>query len=118
MNSSFLKKALPHVIAIAVFLVVAVVYCKPVLEGKVLNQTDVIGHKAMAQQSFEFKDKYGYYPLWTESMFSGMPTYTIQLPSHSTIVNYIGVLFAFGSPFSPISLFFIACVCFYILTQV
>ena len=118
MNSSFLKKALPHVIAIAVFLVVAVVYCKPVLEGKVLNQTDVIGHKAMAQQSFEFKDKYGYFPLWTESMFSGMPTYTIQLPSHSTIVNYIGVLFAFGSPFSPISLFFIACVCFYILTQV
>ena len=118
MNASSWKKALPHFIAIVVFLVVAVVYCKPVLEGKVLNQTDVIGHKAMAQQSFEFKEKYGYYPLWTESMFSGMPTYTIQLPSHSTIVNYIGVLLAFGSPFNPISLFFVACVCFYILTQV
>jgi hypothetical protein len=118
MNSSFLKKALPHVIAIVVFLIVAAVYCKPVLEGKVLSQTDVIGHKAMAEQSIQFKAKYGYYPLWSESMFGGMPTYTIQLPSNSTIVNYIGILLSFGSPFNPISLFFIACVCFYILTQV
>jgi len=36
MNSPFLKKALPHIIAIIVFLVVAIVYCKPALEGKVV----------------------------------------------------------------------------------
>ena len=38
MKSSFLKKALPHVIAIVLFLIVAVVYCRPALEGKVVNQ--------------------------------------------------------------------------------
>ena len=61
MNSPLFRKALPHLIAIVVFLLVAVVYCKPALDGKVLNQSDVIGWKGMAQQSFEYKEKYGHY---------------------------------------------------------
>src|SRR6516225_4383647 len=120
MNAAFLKKALPHLLVIFLFLIVALVYCKPALEGKVLNQSDVIGHTAMARQSEEFKAKYGHYPFWTESMFSGMPAYNIALYSSSTILNYVGyyVLTIGFSPFHPVSLFFIACVCFYILSQV
>src|SRR5882724_10446002 len=53
--NSLMKKILPHLIAFGVFAVVAVVYCKPALDGKVLNQSDVIEHKGMAQQSEEFK---------------------------------------------------------------
>jgi len=90
MNAAFLKKALPHLLVIFLFLIVALVYCKPALEGKVLNQSDVIGHTAMARQSEEFKAKYGHYPFWTESMFSGMPAYNIALYSSSTILNYVG----------------------------
>ena len=33
MNSSFWKKAVPHLIAVVIFLVVAMLYCKPALEG-------------------------------------------------------------------------------------
>src|SRR5882757_10001828 len=66
MNSPFLKKALPHIIAILVFLVVAIVYCKPALEGLVVNQHDTLGYKGMLQQSLEFKEKHGHFPLWTE----------------------------------------------------
>ncbi len=87
MNSPLLKKALPHLLAVLVFLVVAVVYCRPALEGKVVNQSDVQQWKAMAQQSFQYKEKYGHYPLWTESTFSGMPAYTIAI-SGSTMLNY------------------------------
>ena len=79
MKSSFLKKALPHVIAIVLFLVVAVVYCRPALEGKVVNQSDVQQYKEMARQSFEYKEKYGQFPLWIESAFAGMPAYTIAI---------------------------------------
>ncbi|MEK7198584.1 MAG: hypothetical protein AAB212_01505, partial [Bacteroidota bacterium] len=37
------KNIVPHVIAVVVFLVVALVYCKPTLEGKVLQQHELIG---------------------------------------------------------------------------
>ena len=35
------KKILPHIIAVVVFLIVSVVYCKPALEGKVVAQHDI-----------------------------------------------------------------------------
>ncbi|MFX5817451.1 hypothetical protein ABTE26_21370, partial [Acinetobacter baumannii] len=59
------KKLVPHVIAVAVFLVVALIYCKPALEGKVLQQHDVTQWKGMAQNSFQYKEKNGDFPLWT-----------------------------------------------------
>ncbi len=115
MNSTFLKKALPHIIAVAVFLIVAVVYCRPTFQGKVVSQSDVLQWKEMAQQSFEYKDKFGHFPLWTESTFSGMPAYTIAMDSQGSFnFGYIGYLLSWGLP-QPISFFFIACVCFYIL---
>jgi hypothetical protein len=118
MNASLFKKALPHLIAVAVFLIVAIVYNAPALQGKVLNQSDVIGYKGMAQQSMEYKAKYGHFPLWTESMFSGMPAYNIALEGTSSItIGYFYYLFNLGLP-KPIYFFFTACVCFYLLTQV
>jgi hypothetical protein len=118
MPASLLKRSLPHLIAVAVFLLVALLYCKPALEGKVLLQSDVLGYKAMAQQSVEFKEKHGHYPLWTESMFSGMPGYNIAMSSTSDItIGYLNYLFTLGLP-KPVNFFFLACICFYILTQV
>jgi hypothetical protein len=117
MNSSLLKKALPHILAIVVFLVVSIAYNKTALEGKVLRQADVEGYTAMARQSHEFKEKYGHFPLWTESMFSGMPAYNIAMDATSSItIGYLNRLFDIGP--KPVYFFFIACVCFYILTQV
>jgi len=115
--NSWLKKIVPHAIAIGVFIIVAVVFCKPVLEGKVLNQSDVLGFKGMAQQSVEFHAKYGYYPLWTESGFSGMPAYTIMAPSSSTKLNWLAWIIGLYT-FNPIVMFVFACSAFYFLTQV
>ncbi len=118
MNSSLLKKALPHLIAVGVFLMVAILYCKPALDGKVAAQSDVQNWKAMAQQSAEFKEKYGHFPLWTESAFSGMPTYTIDMDATSKIsTGYLSYLVTLGLP-KPINYLFLVCICFYILTQV
>ena len=84
------KKLLPHIIAIVVFIIIAIVYCKPALEGKVLNHHDTQGWKGMAQQSFEVKEKTGHFPLWTNSMFGGMPTYQIMLDANTNIAQPIG----------------------------
>jgi hypothetical protein len=107
------KKVLPHLIALAVFLIVSVIYCKPALEGKVVLQRDIQGWRGMSQQSVEFKDKYGYYPLWTNSMFSGMPAYQIAFDSRTKLqVGYLDPILTLGLP-KPISFFFLACICFY-----
>jgi hypothetical protein len=112
------KKLLPHIAAIVIFLIVAVVYCKPALEGKVVAQHDIQGWRGMSQQSVEFKEKHGHWPLWTNSMFSGMPAYQIALDARTNItVGYIGSVITLGLP-DPINWFFLACICFYFLCVV
>ncbi|TAG12119.1 MAG: hypothetical protein EAZ41_05005, partial [Sphingobacteriia bacterium] len=85
MNRINWKVILPHLIAVAVFLLVALIYCKPVLEGKVLQQGDVTQWKGMAQNSFQYKEINGHFPLWTNGMFGGMPAYQITGISENPI---------------------------------
>lgn len=113
MKNSLLQKLLPHFIAVLIFLVVSVLFCKPALEGDVLNQHDNVGWKGMAQNSFEYKDKNGKFPLWNPNLFSGMPNYQVAMEG-KTILPDLTKIFSFGLP-KPINFFFLACVCFYIL---
>lgn len=115
MNKGLFSKLLPHIIAVVIFLLVAVVYCKPVLEGRVLSQHDILGWKGMAQQSIEFKEKYGHYPLWTNSLFSGMPAYTVAMePGYKVQTIYLYEVLNFFLP-KPANFFFLASICFYFL---
>ncbi len=118
MNKNIWQKVQPHAIAIAIFLLVSVLYCLPALKGLVVNQHDVIGWKGMAQQSMEVKEKTGHYPLWTNSLFGGMPAYAIAMESKYNItIASLDYIFRFFLP-SPASLFFLSCICFYILCMV
>ena len=112
------KLILPHVIAVAIFALVAIIYCKPALEGKVLQQSDISQWKAMAQNSFVVKEKTGHYPLWTNSMFCGMPAYQIAMEGDRTFtIDIISQVISLGLP-RPIVFFFMACLCFYFLALV
>lgn len=71
------KQLLPYAVAIVAFVAIAMIYCAPLLEGKVLVQGDVNNWKGAAQEARAFYDEHGYSPWWTNSMFSGMPTYQI-----------------------------------------
>jgi hypothetical protein len=116
MNKTLWQQFRPHAIAIGVFLIISVIYCLPVFQGMVANSSDVLNWKGMAQQSFEFKEKYGYFPLWTNSLFSGMPTFQIMAESQYNItVAWLHYLFMFFLP-QPAGLFFLACIGFYILS--
>ena len=77
------KKILPYAVAIVAFVAVAMIYCAPILEGKVLVQGDVNNWKGAAQEARTFYDENGTRTWWTNSMFGGMPTYQItgSLPS-------------------------------------
>ena len=118
MKNINLKNIAPHAIAVLIFLVIAVVYCLPVFQGMVVSQHDMLGTRGMTQQSTEFFEKYGTYPLWTNSMFGGMPTFQILFAAKYNIgLLWMHNLFTLFLP-SPASLFFLSCICFYILTQV
>jgi hypothetical protein len=113
-----LKSIFPHLIAIAIFAIVAIIYAKPALEGKVLQQSDITQWKGMAQDAFSFKEKYGNFPLWSNSMFGGMPGYQITgVPGFEYSIGMLDTLFTLGFP-EPIGLFFLASICFYFLAQV
>ena len=107
------KQIIPHIIALAVFLVVALVYSKPALQGEVLQQSDIVQWKGMAQNAFEYKEKHGHFPLWNTHLFSGMPNYQVAMEGKSLLPDFNKIM-TLGLP-KPVSFFFLACVCFYIL---
>lgn len=116
MNKNLWKDLQPHVIAIGIFLIVSVIYCLPALQGMVIQQHDMEGWRGMAQQSFEYKEKYGHFPLWTNSVFGGMPTFQIINESrHEIHLGWLHHVITLFLP-SPASLFFLACVGMYILS--
>ena len=118
MFKSLFKSALPHLIAVAVFAIVAIVYCKPALEGKVLQQSDVTQWKGMAQDALNYRDQYGITPLWTNSMFGGMPTFQITgIPASPYTIGALDGIFTLRLA-EPVGLFFLASLCFYFLAQV
>src|SRR5215213_3278023 len=113
MNSGLFKKILPHLIAIGVFLVVTVFFCKPALEGNVLNQSDIVGWKSMSHDAFQYKEKHGHFPLWNTHLFSGMPNYQVALEGKSVMPDVVKIM-SLWLP-KPMNFFFLACICFYIL---
>ncbi|MBS1654418.1 MAG: YfhO family protein [Bacteroidetes bacterium] len=117
MKNGLFKKILPHLIAVAVFLIVALIYCKPAIEGKVLAQHDITHWKGSIQSSVVYKEKHGEYPLWTNSLFSGMPAFQIGYPANNYIPWIAHEIFSLGLP-TPIQFFFLACIFFYFLSQV
>lgn len=118
MKPDWLKKILPHVIAIGILLLLAILYCKPVLDGKVLSQNDNIQWQAMAKQSLDYKATHGTTPLWTNRMFGGMPAYQIALESNEPFgISFFNSLFSLWLP-KPINFFFLAALGFYFLCSV
>ncbi|GAA4333732.1 YfhO family protein [Flaviaesturariibacter amylovorans] len=114
MKKGLFPKLLPHLIAFVVFLLVAVIYCKPALQGMVINQHDVTQWKGSIQQSEVYKQTHGQQPLWTNSMFSGMPTFQIGYPANNVVPWLVHGVLTLHLPV-PIQFFFLACICFYFL---
>ena len=111
------KSLVPHAIAVGIFLIVAIIYCKPALEGKVLSQSDVVHWKGMAQDMYKYKETHGHFPLWNNNLFGGMPAYQIALETSNPVSPiYVHSLLMLLK--KPIGYFFLLCIAFYFLTQV
>ncbi len=115
MNQS-IKKLLPHLIVLVVFIITSLVYFSPVLEGKQIFQNDIKHHNGMAKQQRDFRAQTGEETYWTNSAFGGMPTYQLgaRYP-HNYIKSLDSTLRFLPRPADYLFLYFIG---FYILLLV
>ena len=112
--NAILQKSLPHLAAIAAFLLLSVFFFRPQLSGKLIEQGDIMQYLGMAKEANDYTVANGEDPLWTNSMFGGMPTYQINTVSAGNNLKYlekIGRLFIA----EPIGQFFLAMLSFYVL---
>jgi hypothetical protein len=117
MPSFDFKKYLPQLLVIAGFAALSLLFCYPQLEGKVLNQGDVVSWRGASHEASQYYEKTGENTLWSNSMFGGMPTYTFFLPKTNNYVAkiHLFIIDIFGK---PACFFFIAMLCCYILFRV
>lgn len=109
-----LQSLLPHAVAILALLLLSIIYCRPAMNGKILSQSDNVQWQGMAKEAMDYKQAHGITPLWTTSMFGGMPTYQIALETPYDFVNYIPAILTLGLP-KPVNVLFLSALCFYLL---
>jgi len=112
MENPIFKKALPHITAILLFLILPAIYFSPQLEGKKLNQHDTNTATGMAKEITDYNKTHTDLALWTNSMFGGMPAYLIGLPTYSLLTPIYTIATLFD--WRPISFVFLYLLGFYI----
>jgi hypothetical protein len=100
--------------SILLFAIITLVFFSPLLNGKAIKQGDVANFKGMSKEIMDYREKYGKDPLWTNSMFSGMPAYQIAVLYPSNLVKPLTKVLGFGIP-HPAVIMFIAFIGFFFL---
>ncbi|SEM77735.1 membrane protein YfhO [bacterium A37T11] len=83
------NKNATHFAIIGIFIAICFIYFTPAWQGKVLIQGDVFRAEAGQQEIMHFMEKDGKAPIWTNSMFGGMPAYLIWIEFPSNVATYI-----------------------------
>ena len=80
-----LKQYLPDIIVVVLFALISFAYFFPAdIEGKILYRHDSSAGKGLGHELTEYYEKTGEHSRWTNSAFSGMPTYQIAPSYNST----------------------------------
>jgi hypothetical protein len=111
------KKLLPYLAAVAIFLVITMIFYYPLLEGKKMIQSDIMTFQGASKEVVDFREKTGQEALWTNSMFSGMPAYQISARYTGNLVGFFDTIFTLGLP-HPANLMFLYFIGFFILLVV
>ncbi len=117
MNKNLFKKPLPYVVALAIFLTITLVYFSPIFEGKMLKQQDIAMFKGMSKEIADFRAKTGQEPLWTNSMFGGMPAWQISVEYGGNLMLKLDRIIRLDLP-RPADLVFLYFLGFFILLLV
>jgi len=102
-----------HFFVTVFFILVALAYFHPVLQGKVIYQHDIAQYTGMAKEQNDFRNNTDTEPYWTNSAFGGMPTYQLGANyPHNYIKQLDRLIRTLPRPADYLFLYFIG---FYIL---
>ena len=102
-----------HFFVVVFFIIAALAYFSPVLQGKVMYQHDIAQYTGMAKEQNDFRKSKDQEPYWTNSAFGGMPTYQLGANyPHNYIKKLDRVIRFLPRPADYLFLYFIG---FYIL---
>lgn len=111
------KKWLPYIGAVAIFLIITLAYFTPLMEGKRILQSDIVHFHGMSKEIVDYRNSTGQEPLWTNSMFGGMPAYQISAVYGSNLIGVFDKVMTLGLP-HPANLVFLYFIGFFILMLV
>ena len=108
-----IQKLYPHLLAFIGFILIALIYFYPVLQGKKIYQSDIIQYTAMAKEQNDFRLNENSEPYWTNSAFGGMPTYQLGAKYPNNFIKAIDETIRFlPRPADYLFLYFVG---FYVL---
>ena len=111
-----IQKLYPHLVALIGFVVIALIYFYPVLQGKKIYQSDIVQYTAMAKEQNDFRADENAEPYWTNSSFGGMPTYQLGAKYPNDFIGHLDDALRFlPRPADYLFLYFLG---FYILLLV
>jgi len=111
------RKVAPYLVAVLLFIVITFAFFSPLLEGKRIFQSDIAQFQGMSKEIVDYRTSTGQEPLWTNSMFGGMPAYQISANYTSNLVGYLDTIFTLGLP-HPANLVFLYFLGFFFLLLV
>lgn len=116
LKNRILKKSnLWHVGAIALFIIISCAYFSPALKGYAVKQGDIVNYVGMSREVADYHDNNDEQILWTNSMFSGMPSTQISTQYEGTwLAKSVTAIVRMGLP-APIFFMFVYFFGFYIL---
>lgn len=109
------QKSWPHVVAIAAFVLICVIYFAPeFFDNKQLPQGDVQSGLGMGNDAREYHENTGEYADWSNAMFGGMPhNMSYTQPSKSVFVKLSNIV-RLGLPSNTMAPLFLYLLGFYI----
>jgi hypothetical protein len=101
------KEYLKYVFPVIIFFFLSIAYFVPdILQGKKINQHDIMQFRGMSKEISDFRTTYGKEPLWTNSMFVGMPAYLVSTRYKGNLLQYVHHIFTLND-FRPVSFIFL-----------
>jgi len=110
---NILNNNFKHIFVLVIFCCISLLYFSPVLQGKKILQNDIVQYAGMAKQQNDFAEITGDETYWTNSAFSGMPTYQLGAKYPHNYIKKLDLILRFlPRPADYLFLYFLG---FYIL---
>src|SRR5690554_6576502 len=89
------KNLIFSAIALAIFAILALVYCSPILSGNSILQPDIVNYKGSAQEMKAYEEMTDERIYWSNAMFGGMPTYQTGAQYDNDFIKSVDHFFRF-----------------------